>query len=452
MTQASFMMAWRLKGLKVLIVGGGKEADGRLRLALNAGANIDHIAPCFTALGEELGQAGQINLVRRTVESSDLEGVDMLLVTVDDPAEAGNIAFEARSKKIPTNVADVPAQCDFWFPASFTEGPIQVAISTNGQSPAGASRLKRFFHMALPSGARGAIERLGQWRAEQRQLVSSATVRMSRAARQARQAWQRIPTPLGESVSGRVTLVGAGPGDPDLLTVAALDALSAADLVVADRLVPKAIMDLVSCDLRIARKWRGRADAAQDELNQWVLDGARAGKQVVRLKCGDPFVFGRGREELDWLDEHGIASEVVPGVSSAFSAPAAAGIPVTSRGYADRVTMLTARGAGDVDLRLPRYDDDQTYLWLMGMRTIDTLMSRLIDEADFPRDLPAAIVSRAHHPNQRAIRSTLGDLAKDSNDLGIAAPAVIILGEVVTLAPSQAFEFDAMNTAVSVVA
>ncbi|MGB0648389.1 MAG: SAM-dependent methyltransferase, partial [Bradymonadia bacterium] len=344
MTQASFMMAWRLKGLKVLIVGGGKEADGRLQLALNAGANIVHVAPSFTELGEALGEAGRITLVRRTVESSDLDGVDMLLVTVDELEEAGNIAKEARALRIPTNVADVPKQCDFWFPASFTEGPIQVAISTNGQSPAGASRLKRFFHMALPSSARGAIERLGQWRAEQRKIVNSAAVRMSRAARQARQSWKVMPTPLGESVRGRVTLVGAGPGDPDLLTIAAIDALSAADLVVADRLVPKAIMDLVSCELRIARKWRGRADAAQDELNQWVLDGARAGKQVVRLKCGDPFVFGRGREELDWLDKHGIESEVVPGVSSAFAAPAAAGIPVTSRGYADRVTMLTARG------------------------------------------------------------------------------------------------------------
>jgi uroporphyrin-III C-methyltransferase len=261
-----------------------------------------------------------------------------------------------------------------------------------------------------------------------------------------------MPTPLGESVKGRVTLVGAGPGDPDLLTIAAIDALSAADLVVADRLVPKAIMDLVSCELRIARKWRGRADAAQDELNQWVLDGARAGKQVVRLKCGDPFVFGRGREELDWLDRHGIESEVVAGVSSAFAAPAAAGIPVTSRGYADRVTMLTARGAGDVDLSLPTYQSDQTYLWLMGMRTIDTLMSRLVHEAGFPKALPAAIVSRAHHPNQRAIRSTLGELAKDADALGIAAPAVIILGDVVTLAPSQSFEFDVMNDATSVVA
>ena len=217
-----------------------------------------HIAPSFTALGEELGEAGRITLVRRTVESSDLDGVDMLLVTVDDLEEAGDIAKQARALRIPTNVADVPKQCDFWFPASFTEGPIQVAISTNGQSPAGASRLKRFFRMALPSSARDAIERLGQWRVEQRKIVNSAAVRMSRAARQARQSWKVMPTPLGESVRGRVTLVGAGPGDPDLLTIAAIDALSAADLVVADRLVPKAIMDLVSCELRIARKWRGR--------------------------------------------------------------------------------------------------------------------------------------------------------------------------------------------------
>ena len=249
---------------------------------------------------------------------------------------------------------------------------------------------------------------------------------------------------MGEPVPGKVTLVGAGPGDPDLLTVAAIDALSAADLVVADRLVPKAITDLLDCELRIARKWRGRADAAQNELNDWILEGARAGKQVVRLKCGDPFVFGRGQEELDWLNDNGIANAVIPGVSSALSAPVAAGIPVTTRGFADRVTVLTARGAGDVDVRLPFYDPRQTYVWLMGMRTLDVLAAELIENSGFPPNTPAAIVSHAHHPQQRAIRSTLDRVADDGESLRLSAPAVIVIGDVVNLAPSLGFEFDVL--------
>ena len=210
----------------------------------------------------------------------------------------------------------------------------------------------------------------------------------------------------------------------------------------ADRLVPTSIIDLVDCELRLARKWRGRADAAQQELNQWILDGAKAGKQVVRLKCGDPYLFGRAQEEIDWLNDHDVPNEVIPGVTSAFSAPSAVGIPVTSRGYADRVTLLTARGAGDVDVRLPAFDEAQTYLWLMGVRTLNELATNLIGKADFPASLPVAVVSKAHHPEQRAIRTTLGAVAREVEQLSIPAPAVIVMGEVVCLASSQHFELD----------
>ena len=451
MARSSFMMAWRLNDRRVLIVGGGMVAEGRIHLVLNAGGKVVLVSPEVSDSIRQLSAQNLIDWHERDVTPSDLENIDMVLVAMDDPTESGESGAWARARRIPVNVADVPADCDFWFPASFNEGPIQVAISTNGQSPAGASRLKRFFRMALPKAARGAIERLGKWRAEQRRLVDSASVRMGSAARQARQSWSQTPGPMGQPVPGKVTLVGAGPGDPDLLTVAAIDALSAADLVVADRLVPKSITDLLDCELRIARKWRGRAEAAQDELNQWILDGARAGKQVVRLKCGDPFLFGRGQEELEWLDEHGIHHAVIPGVSSAFSAPAAAGIPVTTRGFADRVTILTARGAGDVDVRLPSYDDKQTYLWLMGIRTIDALVQDLMMHAGFPADVPAAIVSHAYHPQQRALRTTLSRLAHDAATTKIAAPAVIVIGDVVTLAPTQEFELDTLvSQAISV--
>ena len=442
MTTPSLMLAWRLEGRRVLIVGGGHVAEGRVALALDAGAEIRLVAPEISESLRETASAGRLEWLARAVVPEDLNGMDMVLVAVDDPAASGATGDWARDREIPVNVADEPDRCDFWFASTFRDGPVQVAVSTNGASPGGGARLKRLFRSVLPKQAAPAIARLGHWRAEQRKREASMGRRMSRAAKQARLPWAQAPQPGGPPARGQVTLVGAGPGDPGLLTAAALDALAAAELVVADRLVPPEIMALVDCETRIARKWPGRSGAAQQELNQWVLEGINAGKQVVRLKQGDPFVFGRGGEEITWFGARGVAVTVVQGVSSAFAAPAAVGIPVTHRGASDHVTVLTARGAGDTDVPLPDFSARGTLIWLMGVGSLSRLAEGLMTQRGFPADWPVAIIERAHQPGQRAIRASLNDIAGLVASRGIAAPATIVMGKVVLEAPSTKFELD----------
>jgi len=237
-------------------------------------------------------------------------------------------------------------------------------------------------------------------------------------------------------------LVGAGPGDPSLLTAAALDALSSADLVVADRLVPRPVLDRVSSPLRVARKWPGRAAAGQEELNQWVLDAVQRGHHVVRLKCGDPFVFGRGQDEVRFFEARGIEVAVVAGVSSALAAPLAVGIPPTARGLADRVTVLTGQGAGGAPVALPDFDPGQTLIWLMAMGPLEQMARALMRTQGFPTNWPVAVVERATHPDQRAVRATLATIADVVAAQGLRAPAAIIMGSVVRQAGAEAFEVD----------
>lgn len=234
-------------------------------------------------------------------------------------------------------------------------------------------------------------------------------------------------------MTGRVKLVGAGPGDPELLTVAAWRALQEADLVLADRICSPAILDLVRGDLRIARKFRGRCQAAQEELQEWMLEAARAGRTVVRLKAGDPFLFGRGLEEVRFLAEHGIQAEVIPGITSAFAGPAAAGIPVTTRGAADRVLVMTGHGSDGRQVEVPDFREDLTLVLLMAVSRLDSLVEALQD-AGWPEDWPAAAVMHATWATQRSVEAPLSELPWAAEAAGIAAPAVIVLGRVVDLA------------------
>ena len=418
----SLMLAWRVEGRRVLVVGGGKVAQGRVRLARDAGAEIVVVAPRLTFPLPE-----GVHWIPRRFERGDLEDVDLLLVAIDDTGLADAIGAFARRRGLPVNVADRPDACDFWFPASFRDGPIQVAVSTNGQSPAGAARLKRHLRSAMPSGAARAISELGRLRQGLRRLPMAD--RMRQASRAARRPW---------TGTGSITLVGAGPGDPGLMTVAALDALAAADLVVADRLVPPALLERVQAEVRIARKWPGRADAAQAELHAWVLEAARAGRQVVRLKCGDPYLYGRGHEERAFFEAHGFEVRVVPGVTSALSAPAAVGIPVTHRGLASGVRVMTGQGRGGRHVEPGAWDPDVTWIWLMAMGRLDQLVRQL----DAPPDVPVAIVQRAWHPDQRAVRAPLGRIAAVARAAGMGAPATVIIGPVVALADASAFAVD----------
>jgi len=433
------MLAWRLDGQPVLVVGGGFVAAGRVALALDAGAEVHLVAPEVTTELASLAAHGRLRWSARTFEPSDLTGPRMVLVAVDQVAVSREIGDAARAAGRLVNVADQPDLCDFWFPASFRDGPIQVAVSTNGASPGAAARLKRLMRSVLPPEAAPVVARLSVLRRALRSSGLGMRDRMDRASRAARERWSRAAT---RPTSGRVSLVGAGPGDPGLLTVAALDALSSADLVVADRLVPRPILDRVSVPLRVARKWPGRAAAGQEELNRWVLEAVERGQHVVRLKCGDPFVFGRGLDEVRFFEERGVEVTVVAGVSSALAAPLAVGIPPTARGLADRVTVLTGHGAGGARVLLPDFDPGETLIWLMAMGPLEETARMLMRQQGFPTNWPVAVVERATHADQRAVRATLATVADVVAARGLRAPAAIIMGSVVRQAGSEAFEVD----------
>lgn len=236
-------------------------------------------------------------------------------------------------------------------------------------------------------------------------------------------------------VPGRITLVGAGPGDPNLLTVAAMRQLRDENcLVIADRLVSDEILELVAGELRVARKRPGCADEAQREIYQWVAEAVLMGRDVVRLKIGDPFVFGRGGEEiLEFRETLGIEARVIPGVSAAFASPLLGNIPVTHRGAANQVVMSTGFGRNLETPSLQPYNKDQTAVFLMAVGRLGDLCARLISDASYPITCPAAIIERASCPDQRLVLGTISNIASMAEQYKVRAPATIVFGDVVTV-------------------
>ncbi|CAB9506012.1 Siroheme synthase [Seminavis robusta] len=234
---------------------------------------------------------------------------------------------------------------------------------------------------------------------------------------------------------GRVTLVGAGPGDPDLLTVAAYKILTQNPnaLVISDRLVAQEILDLIPGEIKVARKLPGCAEFAQEEIFSWVHEGLKQGKHVIRLKIGDPFVFGRGGEEVLVFRDFGVESKVIPGVSSAFSAPLLGSIPVTHRGVAQQVVMCTGYGREGTSPDLIQYHKQQTVVFLMAVGRLKELCGRLINMANYPPETPVAIVERAGCPNQRTVTGNLMTIADVAEEHQVKPPSTIVVGEVVNV-------------------
>jgi uroporphyrin-III C-methyltransferase len=233
---------------------------------------------------------------------------------------------------------------------------------------------------------------------------------------------------------GRITLVGAGPGDPNLLTVAAYKILTdPSNLIIVDRLVSKEILELIEGEYKVANKVPGCQGVAQDEIFEWCFEGLRAGKHVVRLKIGDPFVFGRGGEEVLHFREFGVEPSVIPGVSAAFSAPLLGSIPVTHRGISNQVVMCTGYGKDNTSPDLIQYHKEQTVVFLMAVGRLRTLCENLVEKAKYPIDTPVGIVERAGCPDQRTVVGTIETIADLAEEFDVRPPSTIVVGEVVTV-------------------
>ena len=458
----SLMVAWRLKGRSVLVVGGGPVAAGRVRAALEADAQVTVVSP---VLGDELrcrAACGTIAWRARRFVRSDLRHVDMVMTAIEDETRSRRIAALARARRIPVNVADIPALCDFWFTSVHRAGALQVAVGTNGRAPGLASRIRTHLAENLPPEISRAVERFGVLRdgvrrvdpapcsggrrmawlgAIGRQWSFRALAELSGPAiRRLVDAYRTHPgvpvapetiRPTGAG-AGHVTLVGAGPGDPGLLTFAAFRALEAADLVVADRLVSDEILAVVHPRADVVRRRSGCAARAQREVEGWVVQAAQHGRRVVRLKQGDPFVFGRAGEELERYVSAGLEVSAIPGVSSALAAPLMAGIPLTLRGIADRFVVATAQGANGGGGEVPAFEPRQTTVLLMAIGRAAELQQKL-QSAGYPPDWPVALIERASQPEERCVRAEVSRLASAVADHAVRAPAVIVVGRVVEL-------------------
>ena len=443
-----------LRGRPVLLVGGGEMAAAKARMLIKAGADLTVVAPRLERELTELVDAGGVGHIARPFRAGDVSASALVYGATGDAAVDEHVAAEARAAGVAVNVVDRQDLCDFITPAIVDRDPVVVGISTGGAAPVLARRLRASIEALLPA-------RLGQlalfangFRTAVKTKLESASGRRrfwerffdgpiadaflggdERTARRA--ALEAVNRPAETPTVGTVHIVGAGPGDPDLLTMRAFRLLSHADLVIHDRLIGPDILDYVRRDAErlYVGKSRGNHSRTQEEINELMVAYARQGRRVVRLKGGDPFVFGRGGEELDHLVAAGVPVEVVPGITAATGCAAAAGIPLTHRDHAGAVTFISGHakeGGPDADwsaLATGR----QTIVVYMGLSTAGEIAGRLIVHGMNP-STPAAVIANGTLPDQKVVTGTLAGLEDLVADHGIASPALIVIGSAAALA------------------
>ena len=438
-----------LHGRRVLVVGGGEIAERKVRLLLEAGASIALVAREVRA--ESLAP----HWIAREFDESQLEGATLVVAATDDPALNERVATTARARHLLCNVVDDAERSGFIVPAIVDRSPLVIAISSGGVAPV-LARLARERIETMFDESFGALARLLEaWRTRIKRALPDVTARrrfyerlvLGRVAdlvrrRQAGAAEAELERSLvaGEAPArGSVVLVGAGPGDPGLLTLRAVRALQEADVILHDRLVSEQVLALARRDAtRVPVGKAARAHSVtQERIHELMLEHARAGRRVVRLKGGDPFVFGRGGEELEVLARHGIPFEVVPGITAALACGAYAGIPLTHRDYAQSLRIVTAH-CGDsaaaldwASLAQPR----QTLALYMGVAALAMVGERLVAHGRSPAT-PVAIVENGSRPEQRVTLATLATLDDVARRGAVESPALLIVGEVAALAAS----------------
>jgi uroporphyrin-III C-methyltransferase / precorrin-2 dehydrogenase / sirohydrochlorin ferrochelatase len=454
----------------VLLVGSGEAALGKLRLLRAAGAHVRWFSS-NADVAEELATLPGRGLIEVSVGdplSAALHDVIAVVSAAGDPIDP-QIAARARAQRIPVNVVDRPELSTFIFPAIVDRGEVVVAIGTGGASPVLARRLRELIEALLPARIGDLAELIGRHR--------GAFAALPRAL-SPRRFWQNvIAGPIAEAVlAGRsaeaearlvaaieadgartsgghgnsetVFLVGAGPGDPDLLTLRALHALADADVVFYDELVTPAVLDRArrGAEQVFVGKRRGAPGMAQDEINRRLVASARAGRRVVRLKGGDPFIFGRGGEELEYLRRAGVPVVAVPGVTAALGCAAEAGLPLTFRGEASKLAFITAHRAEDAaEIDWSSLADRQTTVVVyMGLASAAAVRDGLI-AAGRDAATPAAVLARGTWPDAQAAVARLDRLADLAVDVG-EGPAILVIGDVVARStPWRTAELGALN-------
>lgn len=482
----TFPLFFKLDNRKVLIVGGGDVALRKADLLSRAGAAITIVAPSICDELHALLSDEKHTLIYENYNKKYMQGARVIIAGTDDEALNHQIHADATALNIPVNVVDTPHLCDFIFPAIVDRNPIVIGISSNGKAPVLARLLRARLETLIPQGYGKLAKLAGEFRSEVKNKIPTLTGR--------RQFWERafegkvselifagneteataqLQKDLAETAKkianqhsddtevatnsaanldnqdtdsdisnkgknpvGEVYIVGAGPGDPELLTFKALRLMQQADIVFYDALVSPQVLDLCrrDADKVYVGKKRSNHTVAQLGINELLINEAKKGRRVVRLKGGDPFIFGRGGEEIESLRAHGVPYQVVPGITAANAAASYAGIPLTHRDHSQSVRFVTGfLKAGVPNEKFENLlDTNETVVFYMGLHSLERLTEGLI-EAGRSSETPIAIVSNASMPNQQVLTGTLASIVERQEQAQLPTPALLIMGDVVAL-------------------
>ncbi len=436
-----------------LVVGGSDVAYRKCRFLVKAGARIRLVGLEIDESLKAFLEQHSCSWQERAYESSDLDGCVLVVASTCVEEVNRQIHADAVKRNLPVNVVDQPDLCTFIFPSVIDRNPITVAISSGGQSPVLARLLRARLETLIPANYGKLTAMAGKFRDKVKQAYETVNERryfwekvlqgpvaelvFNNRQAEAEQLFEAtLANESGKPVIGEVYLVGAGPGDPDLLTFKALRLMQQADVVLYDRLVSEPILELVRKDATMMYVGKQKSDHAvpQDQINQTLVDYAKQGLRVLRLKGGDPFIFGRGGEEMETLAAQGVNFQVVPGITAASGCAAYAGIPLTHRDHALSVRFLTGHMKdGYIDMNWAELmDPGQTLVFYMGLTGTSHICEQLISHGR-AADTPVAVIEKGTTNEQRVIVSTLEQLPELIVSCAVKAPSLTIVGQVVTL-------------------
>lgn len=447
-----FPISLKLQQQPCLIVGGGHIAYRKAVLLHKAGAVIHVIAPDIDANLLQLVEESQGQYIQALYPAQiQLNDYRLVIAATDDYAVNTQVFEDCEALKILVNSVDDPPHCRFMVPAIVDRSPLVISVASNGTSPVLSRQIRTQLETSIPHGMGKLAEFSGKWRAAVKAKISNPDERrvfwedlyasslkeqvfhdnLVEADHLIEQALLEWKTPKGE-----VYLVGAGPGDPELLTLKALRLMQQADVVIYDRLVSPAIMELCRRDATKIYVGKARSNHAvpQEGINALLVEYASKGQRVCRLKGGDPFIFGRGGEEIQELFAAGVPFQVVPGITAASGCSAYAGIPLTHRDYAQSVRFLTGHlkeGSPELPWDELVYQN-QTLVLYMGLVGLEKICEKLIEHGQRP-DMPVALISKGTTPEQKVLVGTLADIASKVEENHIQAPTLTIIGDVVSL-------------------
>jgi len=435
-----------------LVVGGGDIALRKVSLLLKVQAKIKCISPEFCSGLIELSRENSLDLIEKCFESTDIVNQSVIIAATNDDKTNALVSSLAHESRIPINVVDSPDLSSFIMPAIVDRSPIVIAISSAGKAPVLARIIRAKLETIIPSAYGNLAEIAGEYREKVKQRfvnlkdrrkfwesIFSGVIAEKVFAGRSEEAKSDLEKHLASSVEmdlGEVYLVGAGPGDPDLLTFKALRLMQQADVVLYDRLVSKGVMELVRRDAELiyVGKKGGSESTRQIDINERLVELAKSGKRVCRLKGGDPFIFGRGGEEIETLSDNGIPFQVVPGITAASGCASYAGIPLTHRDFSQSCRFVTAH-LKDGTSNLPWGEfvvEQQTVVFYMALTSANHICQQLMANG-MSEDMPVALIERGTTPEQKVYTTSLSKLPDLINNQEIHAPSLLIVGKVVGL-------------------